>query len=156
MTVWKIDPKFEHWVQIQIEIISDLVNNAVMCTLDLNNVFRITRHLDIKLKSFSNLVELLHEQIVYVADQSFIPMLKNSDYGWGNFFVDVIILHVFLLSRTILHNLDIFHQENELLFAIFFFFFFFFFDFNSFHFKTDCVNHATWEKHVFLPQCDKW
>ena len=38
--------------------------NAVMCTLILYDVIGITRHLHIKLKSFSNIAQPLHEEAV--------------------------------------------------------------------------------------------
>ena len=40
------------------------MHNAVMCTLSLYDVIGITRHLHIKLKSFSNMAQPLHKEEV--------------------------------------------------------------------------------------------
>ena len=40
------------------------MHNAVMCTLILYDVIGITRHLHIKLKSFSNIAQHLHKDTV--------------------------------------------------------------------------------------------
>ena len=40
------------------------MHNAVMCTLSLYDVMRITRHLHIKLKSFANIAQPLHKEAV--------------------------------------------------------------------------------------------
>ena len=40
------------------------MHNAVMCTSSLYDVIRITRHLHIKLKSFSNNAQPLHREAV--------------------------------------------------------------------------------------------
>ena len=40
------------------------MHNAVMCTLSLYDVMRITRHLHIKLKSFANTIQPLHKEAV--------------------------------------------------------------------------------------------
>ena len=59
MTVWKIDPKFE----------SDLVNNAAMCTLDLNDVF--TENNTTPWYQIKVIFQCMNK--VYVADQSLFP-----------------------------------------------------------------------------------
>ena len=53
-----------NWSQIQIEIISDRLHNAVMCTLSQYDVIGITRHLHIKLMLFSNITQPLHKEAV--------------------------------------------------------------------------------------------
>ena len=40
------------------------MHNAVMCTLSLYDVIGITRHMHIKLKSFSNIAQPLHKEAV--------------------------------------------------------------------------------------------
>ena len=40
------------------------MHNAVMCAFSLYDVIGITRHLHIKLKSFSNIAKLLHKEAV--------------------------------------------------------------------------------------------
>ena len=40
------------------------MHNAVTCTLSLYDVIGITRHLHIKLKSFSNIAQPLHKEAV--------------------------------------------------------------------------------------------
>ena len=72
-TVWKIDPKFVHWSakhkRHKLGANSNRnhkrsMHNAVMCKLSLYDVIGITRHLHIKLKSFSNIAQPLHKEAV--------------------------------------------------------------------------------------------
>ena len=51
--------------------------NAVMCTLSLYDVIRITRHLHIKLKSFSNIAQPLHKGAVRGYSFLFIVAKKS-------------------------------------------------------------------------------
>ena len=64
--------------------------NAVMCTLSLYDVIGITRHLHIKLKSFSNIVQPLHKGAVRC--YSFLHIIdKKSVIMSEAFLVDVSI-----------------------------------------------------------------
>ena len=64
--------------------------NAVICTLSLYDVIRITRHLHIKLKSFSNIAQTLHKEAVHGC--SFLyTIAKKSVIMSEAFLVDVSI-----------------------------------------------------------------
>ena len=52
------------------------MHNAVMCTLSLYDVIRITRHLQIKLKSFSKIGQPLHKESV--RDCSFLYFIAEK------------------------------------------------------------------------------
>ena len=68
------------------------MHNAVMCTLSLYDVIGITRHLHIKLKSFSNITQPLHKEAVAVRDCSFLYIIaKKSVIMSEAFLVDVSI-----------------------------------------------------------------
>ena len=53
------------------------MHNAVMCTLSLYDVIGITRHLHIKLKSFSNIAQPLHKEAVRHCSFSLIIAKKS-------------------------------------------------------------------------------
>ena len=53
------------------------MHNAVMCTLSLYDVIGITRHLYIKLKSFSNIAQPLHKEAVRHCSFSLIIAKKS-------------------------------------------------------------------------------
>ena len=63
-----------------------------MCTLSLYDVIGITRHLNIKLKPFSNIAQPLHKEAVRRCSFSFITAQKSVIMSEA-FFVDVSILH---------------------------------------------------------------
>ena len=66
------------------------MHNAVMCTLSLYDVIGITRHLQIKLKSFSNIAQPLHKEAV--RECSFLYIIaKKSVIMSEAFLVDVSI-----------------------------------------------------------------
>ena len=67
------------------------MHNAAMCTLSLYDVIGITRHLNIKLKSFSNIAQPLHKEAVRRFSFSFIAAQKSVIMSEA-FFVDVSIL----------------------------------------------------------------
>ena len=68
-----------------------------MCTLSLYDVIGITRHLHIKLKSFSNIAQPLHKEAVRRCSFSFI-IAKKSVIMSEAFIVDVSICsqHLFI------------------------------------------------------------
>ena len=75
------------------------MHNAVMCTLSLYDVIGITRHLHIKLKSFSNLGQPLHK--LAVRGCSFLNIIaKKSVIMSEAFLVDVSInrYYIYLLK----------------------------------------------------------
>ena len=76
------------------------MHNAVMCTLSLYDVIGITRHLHIKLKSFSNIAQPLHKEAVRRCSFSFI-IAKKSVIMSEAFLVDVSISPN-MISRTML------------------------------------------------------
>ena len=66
------------------------MHNVVMCTLSLFDVIGITRHLHIKLKSFSNIAQPLHKEAVRGC--SFLCIIsKKSVITNEAFLVDVSI-----------------------------------------------------------------
>ena len=73
------------------------MHNAVMCTLSLYDVIGITRHLYIKLKSFSNIALPLHKEAV--GGCSFLYIIaKKSVIMSEAFLVDVSIFCFFLFN----------------------------------------------------------
>ena len=65
------------------------MHNAVMCRLSLYDVIGITRHLHIKLKSFSNIAQPLHKEagsdcsflyIYIIAKKSVIHVIGDAFY----------------------------------------------------------------------------
>ena len=54
------------------------MHNAVMCTLSLYDVIGITRHLHIKLKSFSNIAQPLHKEAE--RDCSFLYIIAKKSF----------------------------------------------------------------------------
>ena len=66
------------------------MHNGVMCALSLYDVIGITRHLHIKLKSFSNIAQPLHKEAVRRCSFSFINAKKSAIMSEA-FFVDVSI-----------------------------------------------------------------
>ena len=66
------------------------MHNAVMCTLSLYDVTGITRHLHIKLKSFSNIAQPLHKDAVRGCSFLYI-IAKKSVIMSEAFLVDVSI-----------------------------------------------------------------
>ena len=66
------------------------MHNAVMCTLSPYDVIRITRHLHIKLKSFSNIAQPLHKEAVRGCSFLYI-IAKKSVIMNEAFLVDVSI-----------------------------------------------------------------
>ena len=66
------------------------MHNAVMCTLSLYDVIGITRHLHIKLKSFSNIAQPLHKEAVRGCSLLYI-IAKKSVIMSEAFLVDVSI-----------------------------------------------------------------
>ena len=66
------------------------MHNAVMCTLSLYDVIGITRHLHIKLKSFSNTAQPLHKEAVRLCSLSLIIAKKSVTMSEA-FLVDVSI-----------------------------------------------------------------
>ena len=71
------------------------MHNAVMCTLSLYDVIGITRHLHIKLKSFSNIAQPLHKEAVRHCSFSLI-IAKKSVIMSEAFLVDVSICLVWV------------------------------------------------------------
>ena len=71
------------------------MHNAVVCTLSLYDVIGITRHLHVKLKSFSNIAQPLHKEAVRRCSFSFI-IAKKSVIMIDAFLVDVSICTVIL------------------------------------------------------------
>ena len=67
------------------------MHNAVVCTLSLYDVIGITRHLHVKLKSFSNIAQPLHKEAVCRCSFSFI-IAKKSVIMSEAFLVDVSIV----------------------------------------------------------------
>ena len=61
------------------------MHNAVMCTLSMYDVIGITRHLHIKLKSFSNIAQPLHKEALRGCSKKSVIMSEA-------FLVDVSIL----------------------------------------------------------------
>ena len=66
------------------------MHNGVVCTLSLYDVIRITRHLHIKLKSFSNIAQPLHNEAVRGCSFLYI-IAKKSVIMSEAFLVDVSI-----------------------------------------------------------------
>ena len=66
------------------------MHNAVMCTLGLYDVIGITRHLHIKLKSFSKIAEPLHKDAVHGCSVLYI-IAENSVIMSEALLVDVSI-----------------------------------------------------------------
>ena len=66
------------------------MHKAVMCTLSLYDVIGITRHLHIKLKSFSNIAQSLHKEVVDGCSFLYI-IAKKSVIMSEAFLVDVSI-----------------------------------------------------------------
>ena len=69
------------------------MHNAVMCTLSLYDVIGITRHLHIKLKSFSNIAQPLHKEAVRGCSFLYI-IAKKSGIMSEAFLVEVSIFIV--------------------------------------------------------------
>ena len=74
------------------------MHNAAMCTLKLYDVIGITRHLHIKLKSFSNITQPLHKEAVCCCSFLYI-IAKNSVIMSEAFLVDVSILAGMLICK---------------------------------------------------------
>ena len=70
------------------------MHNAVMCTLCLYEVIRITRHLHIKLKSFSNIAQPLHKETL--PGCSFLYIIVKKSVIMSEAFI-----HIFQLNDTI-------------------------------------------------------
>ena len=66
------------------------MHNVVVCTLSLYNAIGITRHLHIKLKSFSNIAQSLHKEAVRGCSFLYI-IAKKSGIMSEAFLVDVSI-----------------------------------------------------------------
>ena len=81
------------------------MHNAVMCTLSLYDVIGITRHLHIKLKSFSNIAQPLYKKAVRGCSFLYI-IAKKSVIMSEAFLVDVsiYILFFYKLSKLILYS----------------------------------------------------
>ena len=77
------------------------MHNAVMCTLSLYDVIGITRHLHIKLKSFSNIAQPLHKEAVRHCSFSLI-IAKKSVIMSEAFLVDV---SIYMCTYISFHNL---------------------------------------------------
>ena len=75
------------------------MHNAVMCTLRMYDVIGITRHLHIKLKSFSNIAQPLHKEAVRGCLFLYI-IAKKSVIMSEAFLVDVSIHTNYQSSRT--------------------------------------------------------
>ena len=75
------------------------MHNAVMCTLSLYDVIGITRHLHIKLKSFSNIAQPLHKEAVRHCSFSLI-IAKKSLIMIEACLVDVSILFWFIIYKV--------------------------------------------------------
>ena len=73
------------------------MHNDGMCTLSLYDVIGITRHLHIKLKSFSNVAQPLHKEAVRGCSFLYITATKSMIMSEA-FLVDVsiVIKHVFI------------------------------------------------------------
>ena len=72
------------------------MHNAVMCTFSLYDVTGITRHLHIKVKSFSNIAQPLHKEAVRGC--SFLYIIANKSFIMSEaFLVDVSIAIVSFL-----------------------------------------------------------
>ena len=78
------------------------MHNAVVSTLSLYDVIGITRHLHVKLKSFSNIAQPLHKESVHRCSFSFI-IAKKPVIMSEAFLLDVSI-HVLLLTGQCLLN----------------------------------------------------
>ena len=68
------------------------MHNAVMCTLSLYDVIGITRHLHIKLKSFSNIAQSLHIKEAVLGCSFLYIVAKKSVIMSEAFLVDVSIV----------------------------------------------------------------
>ena len=80
------------------------MHNAVMCTLSLSDVIRITRHLHIKLKSFSNIAQSLHKEAVRSCSLLYIVAKKSvimSEAFLSDVSIDKYICILFILSKHI-------------------------------------------------------
>ena len=78
------------------------MHNAVMCTLSLYDVIGTTRHLHIKLKSFSNIGQPLHKDAVRSCSFSFNSAKKS-----------VIMSEAFLVDVSIYWQSKIFNNQRE-------------------------------------------
>ena len=76
------------------------MHNAAMCTLSLHGVTRITCHLHIKLKSFSNIAQPLHKEAV--SGCSFLYIIaKKSVIMSEAFLVDSLYIKNLLKNSTV-------------------------------------------------------
>ena len=80
------------------------MHNAVMCTLSLYDVIGITRHLHIKLKSFSNIAQPLHKEAVRHCKSFSLIIAKKSVIMSEAFLVDVSILYVYWIDTVYVQN----------------------------------------------------
>ena len=77
------------------------MHNAVMCTLSLYDVIGITRHLHIKLKSFSNIAQPLYKEALRYC--SFLYIIAEQSVIMSEaFLVDVSIASFDTLFKRIL------------------------------------------------------
>ena len=85
------------------------MHNAVMCTLRLYDVIGITRHLLVKLKSFSKIAQPLHKEAVH--DCTFLYIIaKRSVIMSEAFFVDVSVDRwIFKVGKGVGHSLGPMH-----------------------------------------------
>ena len=74
------------------------MHNAAMFKLSLYDVIGITRHMHVKLKSFSNIAQPLHKEAVRGCSFSYITAKKSVIMSKA-FFVDVSIFHSFVLGN---------------------------------------------------------
>ena len=73
------------------------MHNAVMCALSLYDVIGTTRHLHVKIKSFSNIAQPLHKEAVRGCSFLYI-IAKKSVIMSEAFLVDVSICHTTLIA----------------------------------------------------------
>ena len=69
------------------------MHNAVMCTLSLYDVIGITRHLHVKLKSFSNIAQPPHKAAVHGC--SFLYTIAKKSVIMSEAFLVDVSIHVF-------------------------------------------------------------
>ena len=92
------------------------MHNAVMCTLSLCDVIGITRHLHIKLKSFSNIAQHLHKETIRGCSFLYI-ISKKSVIMSEAFLVDVCIyctLYTFSSHVKVLLSKDNLFKKTHL------------------------------------------
>ena len=91
------------------------MHNAVMCTLSLYDVMGITRHLHIKLKSFSNIAQPLHKEAVRGC--SFLSIITKKSVIMSEAFLVDVSIYVFLTCLVgVVQNTTAADDNNFLVF----------------------------------------